>query len=114
MDEVPVEEVKQLIRTKSLIFFVIYDFETRIAETYYHSNTANHCHYTGKYRGAAHSICNLRYKENSYHPKVAHNEYVFDNLIIPKIAGEYREREILCIGENTEKYVYFFAQKKVC
>ena len=22
----------------------------------------NHCHYTGKYRGAAHSICNLRYK----------------------------------------------------
>ena len=22
----------------------------------------NHCHYTGKFRGAAHSICNLRYK----------------------------------------------------
>ena len=22
----------------------------------------DHCHYTGKYRGAAHSICNLRYK----------------------------------------------------
>ena len=21
-----------------------------------------HCHYTGKYRGAAHNICNLRYK----------------------------------------------------
>ena len=21
-----------------------------------------HCHYTGKYRGAAHDICNLRYK----------------------------------------------------
>ena len=22
----------------------------------------DHCHYTGKYRGAAYSICNLRYK----------------------------------------------------
>ena len=22
----------------------------------------DHCHYTGKIRGAAHSICNLRYK----------------------------------------------------
>ena len=24
----------------------------------------DHCHYTGKYRGAAHSICNLRYKQS--------------------------------------------------
>ena len=22
----------------------------------------DHCHYAGKYRGAAHNICNLRYK----------------------------------------------------
>ena len=22
----------------------------------------DHCHYTGRYRGAAHDICNLRYK----------------------------------------------------
>ena len=21
----------------------------------------NHCHYTGKYRGAAHSVCNLKF-----------------------------------------------------
>ena len=27
-----------------------------------HHKVRDHCHYTGKYRGAAHSICNLRYK----------------------------------------------------
>ena len=27
----------------------------------------DHCHYTGKYRGAAHNICNLRYTV----PKIA-------------------------------------------
>ena len=27
-----------------------------------HHKVKDHCHYTGKYRGAAHNICNLRYK----------------------------------------------------
>ena len=33
----------------------------------------NHCHYTGKYRGAAHDICNLRYKIPKEVPVVFHN-----------------------------------------
>ena len=33
----------------------------------------DHCHYTGKYRGAAHSICNLRYKIPREIPVVFHN-----------------------------------------
>ena len=27
-----------------------------------HYKGKDHCHYTGKYRGAAYNICNLRYK----------------------------------------------------
>ena len=27
-----------------------------------HHKVRDHCHYTGKFRGAAQSICNLRYK----------------------------------------------------
>ena len=27
-----------------------------------YQNVRDHCHYTGKFRRAAHSICNLRYK----------------------------------------------------
>ena len=33
----------------------------------------DHCHYTGKYRGAAHSICNLHWKILNKIPVVFHN-----------------------------------------
>ena len=33
----------------------------------------DHCHYTGKNGGAAHSICNLRYKTSKEIPIVFHN-----------------------------------------
>ena len=33
----------------------------------------DHCHYTGRYRGPALSLCNLRYRIPSYIPVVFHN-----------------------------------------
>ena len=33
----------------------------------------DHCHYTGNYRGAAHSACNLQYKIPKSIPVVFHN-----------------------------------------
>ena len=33
----------------------------------------NHCHYTGKFIDAAHSICNLRYKVQQEIPVKIHN-----------------------------------------
>ena len=38
----------------------------------------DHCHYTGKYRGAAHNICNLRYKIPKETPVVFHNGSTYD------------------------------------
>ena len=47
----------------------------------------DNCHYTGKYRDAAHSICNLWYKENSYILVSDDNPSESDNYIIsPKVA----------------------------
>ena len=67
----------------------------------------DHCHYTGKYRGAAHSICNLRYKIKKEIPVVFHNGSTQDyHLIIKKIAKEFKGH-FDCLGENTEKYVTF-------
>ena len=30
----------------------------------------DHCHFTGKYRGAAHNMCNMNYKTTKYIPVI--------------------------------------------
>ena len=67
----------------------------------------DHCHYTGKYKGAAHDICNLRYKIPKELPLVFHNGSTYDyHFIIKELAEEF-EGEFECLGENTEKYITF-------
>ena len=67
----------------------------------------DHCHYTGKYRGAAHNICNLRYKVPKEIPIVFHNGSIYDyHFIIKKLVKEF-EGNFECLGENTEKYIHF-------
>ena len=67
----------------------------------------DHCHYTGKFRGAAHSICNLRYKTPKEIPVVFHNGSTYDyHFIIKQLAKEF-DGQFECLGENTEKYITF-------
>ena len=67
----------------------------------------DHYHYTGKYRGAAHSICNLRYKIQKEIPVVFHNGSTYDyHFIIKKLVKEFKDN-FDCLGENTEKYFTF-------
>ena len=49
----------------------------------YHKVRDN-CHYTGKYRGLAHDICNLRYKIPKEIPVVFHNGSPYDYHVIIK------------------------------
>ena len=44
----------------------------------------DHCPYTGKNRGATHSICNLRYKTPKEIPVVFHNGSTYDYHFIIK------------------------------
>ena len=55
------------------------------------------CHYRGEYRGAAHSMCNLKYSVRKRIPIVFHN------------AEEELKKLFTCSGENTEKYITFSA-----
>ena len=72
-----------------------------------YQNVRDHCHYTGKFRGAAHSICNLRYKVPQEIPVKIHNGSKYDyHFIIKELAEEFKG-QFECLGENTEKYITF-------
>ena len=67
----------------------------------------DHDHYKGKYKGAAHLICNLRYCTQVDIPLSFHNGTNYDfNLIIKELAKEFRS-EMRCIPLNTNKYMSF-------
>ena len=70
-----------------------------------HYKVRDHCHYTGKYRGAAHNTCNLRYKIPKEIPVVFHNGSTYDyHFIITELVKEF--------DGNTEKYITFSAPIK--
>ena len=66
----------------------------------------DHCHYTGKFRGAAHSKCNLNYKVQKETPVIIHNACCDTDFIINRLAIEFNG-EINCIGDNMENYITF-------
>ena len=67
----------------------------------------DHCHYIGKYRGAAHNICNLTYKVLNEISVAFHNDSTYDyHFIIKELVKEF-DGSFDCLGENTEKYIPF-------
>ena len=66
----------------------------------------DHCYYTGKFRGAAHSKCSLNYKVPKDIPVIIHNATYDTHFIINQLAIEFKG-EINCIGDNMEKYISF-------
>ena len=69
----------------------------------------DHCHYTGKYRGAAHRNCNLQYKIPSYIPVVFHNlaGYDADLFIRELVASKPGGAKMEVIAKNKEDYITF-------
>ena len=66
----------------------------------------DHCHYTGCYRGPAHSLYNLRYRIPSYIPVVFHNLLGYDaHLFIKELGKNSRDMEV--IAKNKEDYISF-------
>ena len=82
-------------------------FEGEHAKNKKYRKVRDPCHYTGKYRGAAYSICNLKHSVPKEVPIVFHNGSNYDyHFIIKELAEEF-EREFTCLGERTEKYIPF-------
>ena len=70
------------------------------------SKVRDHCHCSGLYRGAAHSMCNLRYKIPKYIPVVFHNLAVYDaHLFICELAKHTSHMGV--IAKNVEDCISF-------
>ena len=70
----------------------------------------DHCHVTGKYRGAAHSSCNLNYRQRERIPVFFHNlSYLrgYDAHHIMSAIGKFKHKRLNCIPQNHEKYISF-------
>ena len=67
----------------------------------------DHCHLTGKQRGAAHNDCNLTHKIPKFIPVFFHNLSGYDcHLFIKKLKTDNGE-EINCIPKTEENYMSF-------
>ncbi|KAK3757404.1 hypothetical protein RRG08_033172 [Elysia crispata] len=69
----------------------------------------DHCHITGKYRGAAHSACNLKLRlspKTTTIPVVFHNLRGYDSHLLMQAISKVEGR-VSCIPNNTEKYISF-------
>ena len=78
-----------------------------ICKKEFNNNDNKNKNYMGKYRGAAHNICNLRYKVPKEIPTVFHNGSTYDyHFIIKELVKEFKGN-FECLGKNTEKYITF-------
>ncbi len=66
----------------------------------------DHCHITGKYRGAACDKCNLRMRVPKFIPVLFHNLEGYDSHLFVKSLG-LEKGDIKCIPKTDEKYISF-------
>ena len=96
------EELRQLARERGLRGY------SRLNKEFNDDDykVRDHCHFTGRYRGAAHNSCNLKYRKPSFTPVVFHNLSGYDSHLFIKNLG-FSEGDIDCIPNNEERYISF-------
>ena len=84
------------------MLYLLYLFIFRVTVLF---RVRDHCQYIREYRGAAHSICNLKYSVPKKIPIAFHNGSNYDyHFIIKELAEEFK-KQFTCLEENTEKYI---------
>lgn len=75
-------------------------------------NQLDYCHFSGKYRGAAHNKCSLQCRKPLILPIIFHNLQGYDSHLfieqLAKVDGEFN-----CIPSTEEKYISFSKKIKV-
>jgi hypothetical protein len=65
----------------------------------------DHDHLTGKFRGAAHNFCNLRYRKQFKIPVLFHNLRNYDGHLIVTAMEKFPKYKITPIAQTLEKYL---------
>ena len=103
---------KSYIKLQAFDTFVIETFIQKPAKDKIHRKVRDHCHYTGKYGGAVHRICNLRHVPNEI-PVTFQNESNYYYQFITKELTTDFERKIECLRKTLKtKILLLFPQRK--
>ena len=84
-----------------------YKCKKSLLQKNYRDAVKDHCHLTGKYRGAAHSECNLKLKippKTHQVPVVFHNLRGYDAHHLMQAMANL-QKEVKCVANNMEKYI---------
>ena len=84
------KEQQESYENAKICFICTESFENKYLKDKKYRKVRDLCHYPGEYRGAAHSICNLKYSVPKRFPTVFHNVSNYDyNFIIKELAEEF-------------------------
>ena len=72
----------------------------------------DHCHISGKYRGAAHWNCNVNFKITKKVPVIFHNLEGYDSHLIFKELSKFNVK-ISVIPNGLEKYMSFTINRNI-
>ena len=101
------KEQQELYENSKICYNWKEKFENKYLKEKKYRRVRDHCHYTGEYRGAVHSICNLKYSVSKKFPIVFHKGSNYDFYFVIKELAEEFKKQFTCLGENTEKCITF-------
>ena len=95
------------IKRQKLCYICGKGIQEKFAKDKNYQRVGNHCHYTGKYREAAQSICNLKFNMSNEIPVVCHRGSNCDyHFIIKELANDLKDN--LNVLEKTKKSTKVF------
>src|SRR5436190_6102844 len=104
--ELNMTEIDEVVFTNSSVCYICQERFNEKVKNY--KKVRDHDHKTGRFRGAAHSICNLQYQTSNKIPVIFHGLKNYDAHLIVQELGKYmNNRQIEVIGKDTEKYITF-------
>ena len=109
------KEQQESYENAKICYFCKEKLENKYLKDKKYCKVRDHCHYTGQYGSAVHSICNLKYSVLKRIPILFHNGSNYGYQFTIKELAEKFKKQFTCLGENTEKYIAFtvLIEKKV-